>query len=100
RRRRCSALFTYTTPSRSVPATVEPAGRRAPRRRRRDLLHLPHARAHRGRAPGPAAAEHLARTGGRGPARRRRALVLPRRVAAARDRKSTRLNSIHVSISY
>src|SRR3712207_7461885 len=74
-----STLFPYTTLFRSLnhPGTQPPAGDR----------HASQAAPHRHRRRGPSA--------------RARALVdRERRVVAAGDRKSTRLNSSHANISY
>src|SRR5207249_5640141 len=93
-----STLFPYTTLFRSVAPL-----RRAPRLRQRvagalpaPLLH-PHDRpdAHRGRLVGPGGRVRAARELRGAREDRHRGRELP-----GEDRKSTRLNSSHVSISY
>src|SRR5690349_23441601 len=87
RRRPSSTLFPYTTLFRS-PCRREPRDRAPAARKPGDAQHG----GRRGHAPG----------GGSdgGGARALRAAIAPGRAAAARDRKSTRLNSSHVEISY
>src|SRR5207302_11264049 len=90
-----STRFPYTTLFRSrVPIVVVGVEDR-PEVRRRDDDGDPHDERQREdqRQRGPGAAKHPARESRRAPAR-------SRRLTGAEDRKSTRLNSSHVKISY